>query len=125
MEKPEDDIARRQVVWDAMHVLWLDTVTDGFHLETAASACAATNYAIEDLELIYWNEVYPVMRRNLWSMAGEWSLLKLEDLIEEILKNHRFGKRIWFKSFRRSSYENWEKLEAKVTALRTDMLRQQ
>lgn len=104
-----------------MHVLWLDTDTEAFHLEAASRTCAATDYAIEDLELIFWNEVYPVMWRNLWSVAGEWAPLKPEELFSEILKNHRFGKRIWFKSLRRSSCENWEKLEAKVTALRAHL----
>jgi hypothetical protein len=118
MKRPEDDLAQRQVVWDAMHVLWLDTDTDAFHLEAAARTCAATDYAIEDIELIYWNEVYPVMRRNLWSVAGEWTPLRPEALYAENLKHHRFGKHIWFRSFRRVSCENWEKLAAKVTALR-------
>lgn len=120
MKRPEDDIAQRQPVWDALHVLWLDTDTDAFHLDDASRACAASDYTIEELEVIYWTEVYPVMRGNLSAVAGEWLPLEPEAFFKEIMQKHRFGRRIWFRSLRRDANENWAVLKAKVTAIRAN-----
>ena len=64
MKKPEDDLEARKVVWDAMHVLWLDTDVDEIYLPTSAAQCAKTAYTIAELEQIFWHEVYPVMWPN-------------------------------------------------------------
>ncbi|MEP6020701.1 MAG: hypothetical protein ABJ251_19685 [Paracoccaceae bacterium] len=120
MKRPEDDLEARKEVWDAMHVLWLDTDVEGIHLATSAQCCAKTAYTIAELEHIYWHEVYPVMRSNLWSVAGEWQPLELDALSAEILKRHRFGRAIWFKRFRHEANENWKQLRSKIEAARSD-----
>lgn len=98
MPPPEEDLRRRQVVWDAMHVLWLDTDVDEFYFDAAARTCAKTDDSLDELEEIYWREIYPAMWSNLRATAGVWQPLDPESLSEIILKRHTFGRRPWFKS---------------------------
>ena len=118
MLPPEDDLEARKSAWDAMHVLFLDTDVDGLYLDDAARKCAETRYSLEDLELIFWREVYPTMRSNLWDVAGAWAPFNGQDLKAAILKRHRFGRRIWFRSLRSYPTEYWGKLSAKIIQLR-------
>ena len=119
MLPPEKDLERRQIVWDAMHVLWLDTDIDEFHLAGAARICAKTDYTLEELEQIYWLEVYPVMRSNAWGPAGEWQPFDTNDLIKIILERHKFGRRLLFKSMRWYAMHYWTKLKAQIEVLRS------
>ena len=120
MKNPEDDLEARKVVWDAMHVLWLDTDVDEIYLPTSAAQCAKTAYSIAELEQIFWHEVYPVMWPNLWSVAGEWTPLDLDVLSAEILKRHKFGRTLWFKRFRHEANEIWKQLRSQIEAARSD-----
>lgn len=119
MMPPQKDLSRRQPVWDAMHVLWLDTDADEFYFEHAAQTCAKSDYSLKELEQIYWREVYPAMWPNLWSIAGEWQPFDTESLSELILKRHKFGRRIWFKSMRSYAMNYWAKLKAQIEDLRS------
>ncbi|MEO1660909.1 MAG: hypothetical protein AAFR51_07975 [Pseudomonadota bacterium] len=118
MLPPEDDLEARQSAWDAMHVLFLDTDVDVFYLDDAARKCAETQYSLEELELIFWREVYPTMRSNLWDVAGDWTPLGTESLSKAILKHHKFGRRVWFRELRSHPTEYWNKLRGKVVGLR-------
>lgn len=119
MQSPDDDLKRRQVAWDAMHVLFLDTDVDRFYFDDAAKKCADTDYSLNELEQIYWCEVYPTMRFNLWQVAGEWTPSDIESLSDAILERHKFGKRIWFRHLRRYPFEYWKKLRSEVQNLRS------
>lgn len=119
MLPPQEDLSRRQAVWDAMHVLWLDTDVDEGYINGASRQCADTDYSLDELEQIYWCEVYPAMRGNLWHVAGEWSPIDIESLSTAILKSHKFGRRIWFKPLRRYPMMNWTKLKSKIELLRS------
>ena len=119
MLPPQKDLNRRQLVWDAMHVLWLDTDVDEFYVEHAAQTCAKSDYSLKELEQIYWREVYPAMRPNLWSPTGEWQPFDTDSLSEIILKRHKFGRRVWFKSVRSYAITYWTKLKAQIEALRS------
>ena len=118
MLPPEDDLEERQRAWDAMHVLFLDTDVDAFYLDDAAKKCAKTRYSMKELEVIFWREVYPTMRSNLWDIAGEWTPLDIEGLSKAILKRHRFGRRLWFRDLRSHPTEYWNKLRDKVVRFR-------
>jgi len=119
MKRPEDDLKARQIAWDAMHVLWLDTDVDAVHLDDAAAQCAQTAYSISELEQIYWQEVYPAMHSNVQSIAGEWAPLALETLSAEILKRHKFSRSTWFKRFRPMANRNWDKLRSRIVKIRS------
>ncbi|MGB0907912.1 MAG: DUF7079 family protein [Maricaulaceae bacterium] len=117
MRPPEQDIEGRLPIWDALHYLWLDTDVEALHLEHTAKTCAESSYNLTEIEAIYWNEVYPFMRFNLypWSVAGEWAFVDTDVLREGILKHHKFGKRLWFKRRRTYAYEMWSSL---ITVIR-------
>ena len=116
MKRPEEDLVNRTIVWDAMHLLWLDTDVDEFHFDDVAKICAGTDYTLNELEKIYWAEVYPCMRYNLipWDVAGEWLAQDSKSLSEAILQRHKFGKRTWFKRKRSYAHSYWEKLSSAI-----------
>lgn len=118
MLPPQEDLEKRKIVWDAMHVLWLDTDVDAFYFDYAAQNCAKSNYTLEELEQIYWREVYPVMWPNAWSTAGEWQPFDTDSLSKIILKRHKFGHRLWFKSMRSYAMNYWTKLKSEIEVLR-------
>lgn len=120
MQSPETDLSRRSIVWDAMHVLWLDTDVDAQYFDQTARICAGTDYTLSELEQIYWCEVYPVMRRNVWSVAGEWAPIDREQLSEMVMKHYAPRRRIRFKSLRTYAYAYWQRLAEAVTDLRAD-----
>lgn len=118
MKRPEEDLENRRVIWDAMHLLWLDTDVDEFYFQDVAIACANSPYSLDELEKIYWSEVYTCMRHNLWGIAGEWQPCESNSLAREILKRHRFGKTIWFKQQRKYAFEYWKSLSDAVALMR-------
>ncbi|MCG8442534.1 MAG: hypothetical protein MI723_12065 [Caulobacterales bacterium] len=118
MRRPEEDLADRRPVWDAMHVLFLDTDVEALHLASSAIACARSKYAIGELERIFWGEVCPAMRVNIWSVAGEWAPLDRDRLAELILARHRFGRPAPFRRWRVYPRRMWAKLAAAVTEAR-------
>ncbi|WP_131655680.1 DUF7079 family protein [Methylocucumis oryzae] len=78
------DLAAREPVWEALSELFLDT-------DTALSRCcraeqlAMSPYSIAQLEIILVEEVYPVCKHNLCSVAGEWAGFNQEWLKTKIL----------------------------------------
>lgn len=66
------DLGARRPVWEALSDLFLDTDTS-LSRQWRAEQLAASPYAIEHLEFVLVNEVYPVCKYNLWSVAGEWA----------------------------------------------------
>lgn len=116
MKHPKKDLVNRQHIWDAMHVLWLDTDVEGFYFSYAVDICVQSKYSIDELKRIYWHEVYPTLRFNLmpWDVAGEWYPVDIESLSEEILKRHKFRKPIFFKRLRRYAFQYWDRLEKNI-----------
>src|SRR5579872_3970168 len=91
MLPPEQDQAARRPIWDSLQEFWMDT-DPGISLQEIAGICARSKYSIHELEQIFWNEVRPAVRFNLWSVAGEWAGFELNWLSARILRKHRFGR---------------------------------
>lgn len=72
LKRAEDDLDSRLVVWGALSDLFLDTDTS-ITRPWRAKTLAESAYSIEDLEFILINEIYPICKYNLFSIAGEWS----------------------------------------------------
>lgn len=68
---PEDILARRPV-WEALSSLFLDTDVS-LARKWRVEALAKSPYSIEQLQSILVEEIYPVCKYNLLSIAGEWS----------------------------------------------------
>ena len=86
-----DDLAARQPVWEALSDMFLDTDTS-LSRQWRAEQLVASPYSIEQLEFILIDEVYPVCRYNLLSVAGEWAGFDPEWLQANILR--RLGSRL-------------------------------
>jgi hypothetical protein len=56
---------------------------------------AASPYSVEELQEILLDEVYPVCRSNLFSVAGEWAGFDLEWLESSILRRVRSRLHRW------------------------------
>jgi hypothetical protein len=114
MEPPERDQADRRPIWDALQDVWMDTEL-AFVLPGMAEVCAASKYSIEELEQIYWNEVRPAVKFNLWDLpAPEWAGFELEGLTRLILAKHRFGRRLptaWLRPHARAC---WREIRAAI-----------
>ena len=81
----EAEIAARRPVWVALSELWLDTELQDRDLSHIARVLHDSGYGREALEAILFDEVAPVVYRNLYSVAGEWAGFDEDWLCGEIL----------------------------------------
>ena len=116
MLPPEQDVERRRPIWDALQMLLMDTDT-ALERPHVARVCAESDYTMEELEEIWFAEVFPALRWNLLDVAGEWAGIEIEALTQRILAAHRFGKRrAWL--LRAHAQDEWRMLEPLIRALR-------
>jgi hypothetical protein len=83
-----EDLENRRPVWDALSSLFLDTDTSLLR-EWRAKLLSASPYSLEQLHYILVDEVYPICRWNLLSIAGEWAGFDLAWLEGKILRRLR------------------------------------
>lgn len=84
--------ARRQPVWIALSEFYLDTELGENELQVITKVFKDNGYTIEELKEINYDEVAPIVSRNLVSTAGEWSGFDEEWLVGKILKRINKGK---------------------------------
>ncbi|MFS0827289.1 DUF7079 family protein [Pseudomonas phoenicis] len=65
--------AARLQLWQALSQLFLDCEVSEATLDHIARTVHSSGYAPAQAERILWAEVYPVLRHNLYSPAGEWA----------------------------------------------------
>ena len=83
-----EDLENRRPVWDALSSLFLDTDTS-LSREWRAKLLSTSPYSLEQLHYILVDEVYPICRWNLLSIAGEWAGFDLAWLEGKILRRLR------------------------------------
>ena len=83
LKSPSEDTACRRPVWQALSDMFLDTDTS-LSRDWRVRELAQSSYSLAELEEILINEVYPVCRWNLLSIAGEWAGFDPEWLEEKI-----------------------------------------
>lgn len=88
MKPAAEDLEHRRPVWEALSSLFLDTDTSLLR-SWRVGILAASPYSIEELQEILVDEVYPVCRSNLFSIAGEWAGFDPEWLENRILRRLR------------------------------------
>ena len=89
MKSAAEDLVNRRPVWEALSDLFLDTDIS-FTYQWRIDVLAASPYSITELEDILIDEVYPICKYNLFSVAGEWAgfdLTWLEDQIRRRLNS--------------------------------------
>lgn len=94
MEKAEDDLNNRRLVWVAMSELFLDTELQERDLTRIVGVLAASPYSFDELNSIYHDEVFPVLSANLLSVVGEWAGFDEDWLVERLSawKGRKSGK---------------------------------
>lgn len=80
-----EDLQNRRPVWGALSDVFLDTDTS-LTRSWRVGILAGSPYSIEELQEILVDEVYPVCRSNLFSVAGEWAGFEPEWLESSILR---------------------------------------
>ena len=81
-----DELEIRRPIWIALSELYLDTEPDWARV---AGICARSPFAIPELRRILFDEVHPVVYRNLWSTAGVWDGFDQDWLITVMLARKR------------------------------------
>lgn len=74
----KEELLRRKPLWEAVSDLFLDTETR-WSVPYVARRCAESGYDDEELERIFWGEVFPEALPNLLQVAGEWGVLALDE----------------------------------------------
>ena len=85
MKPASEDLEHRRPVWEALSDLFLDTDTS-LARSWRVGILAESPYSIEELQRILVDEVYPVCRSNLFSIAGEWLGFDMDWLESRILR---------------------------------------
>ncbi len=123
----EAEIAVRRPVWVALSELWLDSVLQDRDLTHIARVLRDSGYDRETLEAILFEEVAPVVYRNLYSVAGEWMGFDEDWLCGEIRgalrRRGRLGR--WLLRRRRRTMtrlvlEDWQEVLRRHDALAED-----
>lgn len=83
-DKSTETINVRLPVWRVLSELFLDTELDDRDYQQIAKVCDASPYTVKELEHILFNEVWPVLHANLYSVAGNWSGWNDEFLISHL-----------------------------------------
>ncbi len=107
-----EEIATRTPVWSALADLYLDTTQTDATLRNIARRLLASPYSTSQLEQILFQEVHPVCRANLKSIAGEWAGFAQRDLVQAIL--HQLGAGVrpaWPDTTRAEIRRLWARLE--------------
>lgn len=121
MKPTEAQLAERLPVWEALSEFFLDNELGESDYEHIAKVLAVSNYTIEQIENILIEEVCPVCKLNMYSVAGEWIGFNPDWLKEKI--GARLGKRSPFRRLsgrlHRWMYaKHWEKVKARILELR-------
>jgi hypothetical protein len=119
MLHPAEDTEDRSPLWDYMQNFWMDT-DPGILLPEVSRVCAESKYSLDELEAIYWNEVRPAVKFNMFMLpAPEWAGFELGWLKERVLKKQRYGKPLPWKWLHPYSDSWWRKLRAGIVSLRS------
>jgi hypothetical protein len=121
MTPPHEDLPDRRRAWDALSDLFLDTdvslLRDG-----RVRSLSALPYTIGELEQILADEVFPVCKYNLISVAGVWSGFNGDWLERAILRRQRWPfsalRRIGFGRSFVAHCDEWQATKACIEALR-------
>ena len=79
MALSEVELSRRREVWHAAADLFLDTETR-WELPRIAGVLARSGYAESELERIFQCELVPECVWNLYSVAGAWAMMSLDEV---------------------------------------------
>lgn len=113
------NVQKRQPIWIALSDFYLDTELQVHDFKHIAVIIKSSSYSLEDVKAIDKEEIFPVLYKNLLSVAGIWSGFEEKWLVEEITKNlqKRRGLKklmlnIKYASLKWMCADYWKRLEA-------------
>jgi len=113
-------------VWFALSELFLDTEPDDHTYNFIARECANSPFSSSEIKEILVDEVSPVCRINLLSVAGVWDGFDQQWLVEKIdrqRKRNRDAIIIWPKWLKNIGFQGflaqqWQIIEQRINQLR-------
>ncbi|MBS7457288.1 DUF7079 family protein [Coralloluteibacterium stylophorae] len=113
MPLSDEEVDLRRAVWSALSELYLDTEPPW---EAVAATCAASPFSLDALRRILFDEVDPVLRFNMSSVAGVWQGFDEAWLVAAIRARRRrpWPRLAWFEERRYP----WRELRPLVVAKR-------
>jgi hypothetical protein len=110
-------VSERKQIWIALSQFYLDTELQDYDFKYIAKIILESPYSLDEVKEINKYEVFPVLHRNLQSVAGEWAGFDEEWLVKEILQAvenrntpKKVGNEIAYKTFNMID-DDWTKLE--------------
>ncbi|PIB35422.1 hypothetical protein BFP72_08445 [Reichenbachiella sp. 5M10] len=86
--------AQRREMWVVLSQLYLDTQLGEAELKYIAGKIKDSPYSLKEVRSIDRLEVFPVLQKNLYSIAGEWTGFDEKWLVDEIM-NARTERTLW------------------------------
>ena len=111
-----EEIAIRTPVWSAMSDLFLDTDVRIWY-PWSARAIALSPYSFEELDLIFSDEVRPVLSVNMLMVAGEWAGFDTDWLVSKIVARGKPRHRSWLPQWK-AAQRDWESVVLLTKCLR-------
>jgi len=75
----------RKPIWIALSRFYLDTVLDDPDFKYIASTILKSPYTFDEVKTINKYEVFPILQKNLGSIAGVWAGFDEDWLVEKIV----------------------------------------
>ncbi len=100
-------------------MVWMDTDVEEY-LPDMCAACMRSVYDIEEIEQIFWNEVYPAVAFNKWALIGDWQGYDDDSIRKLVLQRHRFGRRLPWRWLHRYEASWWERLKTELLSYQSD-----
>tara|TARA_R110001632_G_scaffold95102_3_gene201165 strand:- start:1393 stop:1785 length:393 start_codon:yes stop_codon:yes gene_type:complete len=115
-------IENRKPIWKVISEFYLDTELQKFDYDRISEILIASNFDIEELKAIDLYEVFPVVKGNLLSVAGEWNRFDqnwLNEACEKTYLKRKIGFFRWkIKFYNQFLYsmrkDHWTEIENRI-----------
>ncbi|MDR2173310.1 MAG: hypothetical protein LBE32_03790 [Burkholderiales bacterium] len=108
----------RLALWEAFSTFFLDTEITDANFRLAANVIKESGISLDEAEAVLWNEVFPALRQNLMSVAGNWTGFSREWLKANLRPSTGPAKRpLVFRAGVRAIQNCWESVLPHLKAL--------
>lgn len=119
----QTEIDKRKPIWNAISEFYLDTELQDSDYEQILKIFLESNLSITQLKAIDLYEVFPVLKGNIITVAGEWNSFDENWLNESSTKAYlkrdnkfyRFKIKIYNMFFQVLRKEHWKEIENRIS----------
>ncbi len=118
----ERDIENRRHIWVALSDLYIDNELQPFEIQSIAKVFKASSFTLDEIHDINRQDVFPVLKHNLLTVAGIWTGFEEEELIKAIV-NHKssllskFLDKIMFWKMKKMFAKDWSRINSALDEL--------